>query len=337
VIGRPDSDGIQAIVVSHSSVTAIVGLEHSTAQRMKWSHLVSSGSDTKSIWNRVSTTLARRREMKVITIVLFATTSVVAAWAQTQPLSRENANPTTPGTGNANLMAAAQAGQYAEKRKLKVLTAEQIDASHLLPPPPPDGSHAQIVDLNDWRQVVGERTPERYAQARWDNEHEDISAFAAVLGPKFNLSNLPATAKLIAEVDNDQAIAASDAKVYFHRRFPVASSPLLGDYHVYSCDDDVKKPADRPLRSYPSGHSTMGYTFAVVLAALVPNKAQEIFARAADYAYSRRVCGDHYRSDTEASHALGSALGIMFLASPKLQSEIEATAAELRAAGIATN
>jgi acid phosphatase (class A) len=271
--------------------------------------------------------------MKVITTVLIASISVAAACAQAQ----ENGNPTPASTGNAHLMASAQAGQYAEKRKLQVLTPEQIDPSHLLPVPPPDGSEAQIVDLNDWRQVTAERTPERYAQARWDNEHEDISAFAAVLGPKFDLSKLPVTKKLIAAIDNDQAIAASDAKVYFHRRFPVASSPLLGDYHVYSCDDDVKKPADRPFRSYPSGHSTMGYTFAVVLAELVPNKAKEIFARAEDYAYSRRVCGDHYRSDTEASHALGSALGIMFLSSPKLQSQIEASKAELRAAGVATN
>jgi hypothetical protein len=57
-IGRPDSGGIQAIVVSNSSVTAIVGLKHTTAQRMKSSYLVSSESTTKSIWNRVSTTLA---------------------------------------------------------------------------------------------------------------------------------------------------------------------------------------------------------------------------------------------------------------------------------------
>lgn len=272
--------------------------------------------------------------MKVITIALMAATSMSAAWAQPQLLAQDHANPATANSGDANLKASVQAG---EKRHLQVLTAEQIDPSHLLPPPPPDGSYAQIIDLNAWRQVVDERTPERYAQARWDNEHEDISAFSEVLGPKFDLSKLPATAKLMAEVDNDQAIAASDAKVYFHRRFPVASSPLLGDYHIYSCDDDVKKPADRPLRSYPSGHSTMGYTFAIVLSALVPNKSQAIFTRAADYAYSRRVCGDHYRSDTEASHALGTALGMMFLSSPKLQAQIEASKAELRAAGIVTN
>ena len=264
--------------------------------------------------------------MKGITLVLIVTMSVAAASAFPQQDST---------SAPANYSVWPPPPQSVEKRKLEVLTEEQIDPSRLLPPPPADGSNAQMMDLGAWRRVVEDRTPERYAQARWDNDHEDISAFYAVLGPKFDLSKLPVTAKFIAEVDNDQAIAASAAKVYFHRRFPVAAAPMIGDYHIYSCDADVKKPADRAYRSYPSGHSTMGYTFAIVLAALIPNKSQEILARAEDFAYSRIVCGDHYRMDTEASHALGSALGMMFLNSPKLQSQIEAAKAELRAAGVA--
>lgn len=269
--------------------------------------------------------------MKGITSVLMVTICVASVYAHAKPHSPEAA-----GSAPSADSVPPPPPQPVEKRKLMVLTPEQIAPGRLLPPPPKDGSEAQAVDLEAWREVVQDRTPERFAQAKWDNEHEDISAFYSVLGPKFDLSKLPATSKLIAEIDNDQAIAASAAKVYFHRRFPVASSPLLGDYHVYSCDDDVKAPVDRPYRSYPSGHSTMGYTFAVVLSGLVPNKSQEILARAEDFAYSRRICGDHYRSDTEASHALGSSLGIMFLSSPTLQSQIAAAKAELRAAGVAT-
>ena len=69
-----------------------------------------------------------------------------------------------------------------------------------------------------------------------------------------------------------------------------------------------KLPADRPLRSYPSGHATMGYSLGIVLAALIPEKAQAILARAADYAYSREIRGDPYHADVEASHALGNSL-----------------------------
>ena len=39
--------------------------------------------------------------------------------------------------------------------------------------------------------------------------------------------------------------------------------------------------------------------------------------RAADYAYSREVCGDHYHSDVEASRALGTAVGVLLLKMPR--------------------
>ena len=220
-------------------------------------------------------------------------------------------------------------------KRLKYLTPEQLDPSRLLPPPAKDGSESQRQDLATAEKIVKTRSPQRYAQAKWDNEHEDPTAFSATIGPDFDLAKLPATAKLLNEAMVEQSVAASLAKEYFHRKFPVTHEPA-GDYRAWSCDEDVKKPADRPWRSYPSGHATMGYSIGIVLAALMPEKSQAILARATDYAYSRQVCGDHYRSDVEASHALGSAVGIMLLNNAALQADIEAARAELRAAHFAS-
>src|SRR6516164_9278312 len=209
-------------------------------------------------------------------------------------------------------LAAAHA-QNAPTKTLKVLTAAEIDPSRLLPPPPADGSESQRKELKEVERLVETRSKERFAQAKWDNEHEDPTAFAATLGPTFNLQELPATAKLLAAVMNDQSMAASAAKTYFHRRSPVAAAgDAASNYQAWSCDEGVKKPADRPLRSYPSGHATMGYSVGIILAG------------AGDYAYSREVCGDHYHSDVEASHALGSALGMMLLNDASLKPQIEA-------------
>jgi acid phosphatase (class A) len=222
------------------------------------------------------------------------------------------------------------------KKTLKFLTPAEIDPSRLLPPPPADGSELQKKELAEAEHLVANRTADRYARAVWDNEHEDPTAFADVLGPDFDLKKLPATANLFAEVQNEQSVAASMAKVYFHRKFPVAAAMADESYRKWSCDTDVKKPGDRPLRSYPSGHATMGYTFAIVLAELMPEKAQAILARAADYAYSREVCGDHYHSDVEASHALGTAVGILLLNNTALKPDIAAAKAELRTSSLAT-
>ena len=55
-----------------------------------------------------------------------------------------------------------------------------------------------------------------------------------------------------------------------------------------------------------------------------------ILVRAADCASSREICGEHYHADVEASHALGAALGILFLRSEALKPQIEPAKAELR-------
>src|SRR5215475_14172677 len=107
-------------------------------------------------------------------------------------------------------------------RTLQILTAEQIDSSRLLPPPPADGSDLQQREMAEVKRVIKTRSAERYAQAVWDAEHEDVTAFGAVLGPGFDLTKLPATKKLLDGVLNDQAIAASKAKDFFKRKIPVS-------------------------------------------------------------------------------------------------------------------
>ena len=219
------------------------------------------------------------------------------------------------------------------QKTLVYLTPAQIDPSRLLAPPAKDGSESQQQEMAAVKRLIKTRTAERFAQAKWDAAHEDASPFAATIGPEFDLQKLPATSKLMQSVLNDQAIAASTAKDYFHRKFPVTAE-VPASYGEWTCDAGDRKPDSRPLRSYPSGHATLGYSVGVVLAALVPGKSQAILMRAADYAYSREVCGDHYHSDVEASRAFGTALGVMLLNNAALKPQIDAARAELRAAHV---
>lgn len=207
---------------------------------------------------------------------------------------------------------------------LMALTEDQIDPARLLPAPPADGSERQKAELADLQRIYRSRTPERLAQAQWDNDHEDPSAFNATLGPGFDLAKLPATGRLLALVDNDQSVAAGRAKAFFERTRPWALDPS-----IRPCD---YRPNAKPRTSYPSGHATLGYSVGYVLAALMPEKAQTILARADDYAYSREVCGDHFASDVEASHVLGVAVAVQVLDKPSVAPMFAAAKAELRAA-----
>lgn len=232
--------------------------------------------------------------------------------------------------------APAQTAAPKAPKKLQILTQDQIDPSRLLPPPVADGSPAQVLEIAAVRTLIASRTKERYEQAVWDAAHEDPSFLATTLGAAFDLKKLPATAALLEGIVNDQNIAAGAAKEYFHRKFPVtAATPQA--YRQWTCDADDRKPETRPLRGYPSGHATLAWSVGGVMADLIPEKSQAILMRAADYAYSREVCGDHYHSDVEASHALGAALARMFLDSPALKAKLDAARAELRAAHIAGN
>ena len=56
--------------------------------------------------------------------------------------------------------------------------------------------------------------------------------------------------------------------------------------------------------SYPSGHTTYGYTGAVMLAILVPERYQQMIARGAEYGNDRIIMGSHYAMDVLGSRTL---------------------------------
>jgi acid phosphatase (class A) len=209
----------------------------------------------------------------------------------------------------------------------RLLSAEEFDPGRILPPPPTEGGERQKAELAEVRRAYGLDDRERKDLAQWDNDHEDPSLFAPTLGFKFDMTSLPATAALLELVQNEASTASSLAKKHFKRTRPWAEDKTL-----VPCD---AAEGGSPLTSYPSGHAAIGYSLAGVLATLIPEKAPAIWERASDYAYSREICGDHYPSDTEASHVLATRVDLRLLADPRLAAQLEAARAELKAAGLA--
>jgi membrane-associated phospholipid phosphatase len=56
--------------------------------------------------------------------------------------------------------------------------------------------------------------------------------------------------------------------------------------------------------SYPSGHTSYGYTGALLLAILVPQRYQQMIARGAEYGNDRIIVGAHYAMDVLAGRTL---------------------------------
>src|SRR2546427_11066536 len=59
--------------------------------------------------------------------------------------------------------------------------------------------------------------------------------------------------------------------------------------------------------SYPSGHTSIGWAWALILSEIVPDRADAIQARGRNYGESRLVCNVHWQSDILEGRFMGAA------------------------------
>lgn len=192
---------------------------------------------------------------------------------------------------------------------------------NLLPPPPAAGSAAAQRDLQAVLTVQRSRTAQDMAAAKADTERS-VFRFADVLGSGMQAAALPKTAAFFERVAKFDKAEAKAAKLYWKRPRP---SVVSSDVHPLSKDksDDW---------SYPSGHATFGYTAAVLLANMLPEKRAEIFARADVYAQHRIVMGAHFPTDLEAGRLAGTVIAGEILRDPQWVGDYNAARSELRRA-----
>ncbi len=203
---------------------------------------------------------------------------------------------------------------------LRYLKAEDFVPTRVLPAPPARGSQAEAIELETVHRLIAAASPQRLAQAAADGAREDPSIFDDVLG--VDLKTLPATWALLVTVQKE-----TDTVVDMSKRAFARVRPYGIDQTLPTC---TKLNPNKAGRSYPSGHAGLGWSNAWVLAALLPERAPQLLARANDYALSRQLCAVHFPSDTEASHALATLTADRLLADPRLASSIAAARAELR-------
>lgn len=223
------------------------------------------------------------------------------------------------------LGAAAVLTVAAAPKPAPLLTPRDLDPALVVPPPPAPDSPQVAAELAELRAAGVARTPATEADARLDGETKNATIFAVVLGPKFDLAHLPATAALMALVRASEKDVVDRGKDHFRRARPYALDPALK-----AC-----KRNEDPLSSYPSGHTSMAFSMAETLARLVPEKADALLARAARYGQSRIVCEQHFRSDVSAGQMLGVVIAERLMQKPAFRAPFDAARRELVEAGVA--
>jgi acid phosphatase (class A) len=200
------------------------------------------------------------------------------------------------------------------------ISPTEIDLVHILAPPPTPDSPAGKADLQAVLAAVNARTDASIQLAK-DDDQRNVFRFADVMGPNFKTENLPLTTALFEHIYKDGNAATLAAKNFFKRTRPFVVDPEIKII--------VVQPPDF---SYPSNHSTFGNESGILLAEMVPEKAGEIFARAAQYAHNRVIAGVHFPTDVEGGRIAASVIDNTLLHNPRFEADFAQAKAEVRAA-----
>ena len=178
-----------------------------------------------------------------------------------------------------------------------------LNSAAFLPPPPTSGSAQQAADDAASEAMRVLEGSARWTQAAVDAElHFPAAAqiFSCVLGVSVTEAQTPALYRLLQRSLTDFGLASYPAKRAHQRQRPF----LLNGGEICTPDDREMLETDG---SYPSGHSAIGWGWALTLSQLAPERAEAFLARGRAYAQSRMVCNVHWLSDTEAGMAVGAA------------------------------
>ena len=216
------------------------------------------------------------------------------------------------------LLATALATAAGDAAESPYISPQDIDLARFLPPPPAPDSAAQRRDLDAVLEIQGTRTKAQVADAQADQK-ASVFRFADVLGRKFSEERLPKTAALAEKACREASAVVGVAKQSWSRPRPYVTSrqvkPVLSNVTA---------------GSYPSGHATCGYIWAIILADMIPEKRDKLFVRGVRYGQNRVVGGVHYPTDAEAGRLSAAVIAVALSDNPAFRSDFASAKVELR-------
>jgi acid phosphatase (class A) len=197
----------------------------------------------------------------------------------------------------------------------------------VLPPPPAAGSGREADDEAIFAKTRAMAGSQRWSLATLDADlGPRAGMFACAIGVRLDAANAPTLDRMLHRMGYDARAVVDPPKDSFNRPRPyvgVAGNPPI----CVPKTDSLARSA-----SYPSGHATVAWAWALILAELAPDRATEILMRGRAIGESRIVCGVHYLSDVEEGRTNGSILVAALHSSPAFRADMEKARAEVAAA-----
>ena len=212
-----------------------------------------------------------------------------------------------------------------ENDTVYVFLKDMPDAGIYLPPPPEMTSPQYADDFAQWQWGKTIRPTDRGQQAN-DESQWGIKAMVKIhsgtLGFEISKEKSPAIYKLLYNVLWTENESTHNAKRKYMRTRPFAQY----NEHTWGRFDN-----ERELRfngSYPSGHTSLGWSTALVLAEMVPELQDTLLRTGFQYGESRVIVGAHYQSDVDAGYLCGTTAVAVMHASEYFQKDLEAARKE---------
>ena len=226
------------------------------------------------------------------------------------------------------LMGHSEDGDVTTKPELYYMTIDQVaDSLKLLPPPPASDSVAFLNDKAQYDQGKLLRNTPRGEQA-YNDAHVEADgvpqAFSEAFGTPITAQDTPEIYKLVRNFREDAGeLATRGAKKHYMRIRPFAF------FNEATCRPEDQEKLSKN-GSYPSGHTSIGWATALVLAEINPARQQEIFERGFQMGQSRVICGYHWQSDVDAARVVASAVVATLHTKPAFQEQLAKAKAEFK-------
>jgi len=195
----------------------------------------------------------------------------------------------------------------------------------LLPPPPSAGSAAFAYD-----EAVSQKSISLRGSPRWTLANEDANTmfpraagtFSCALNAPITEQDMPHLYMVLRRVMMDASSSTDHAKKHYNRTRPFAAN------QAPICPTDEGKSYLKG-GSYPSGHTAVGWAWALVLSEIAPEQIDAILARGRAFGESRIVCNVHWQSDVNEGRTMGAATVARLHADATFLADLEAAKVEL--------
>jgi acid phosphatase (class A) len=202
------------------------------------------------------------------------------------------------------------------------------DSIAIVPKIPAPGSPRQKLDDAIAAAAIKLNKTARFTLAAQDatmHFPEAPNNFACAMGKMVSKEKTPRLYHLLKRSGVDAGYATHKAKHAYKRIRPF----ILNNAPI--CTPQWEEEL-RHNGSYPSGHTSLGWAWALIFSELVPEKADAILSRGVAYGQSRIICNVHWYSDVVAGRLMGASAFALMHNNPEFIADMKAAKAELAAA-----